>query len=162
MNTTDPWADPEIQVTDEYYGFPDGVFGTTASGVVKWVGKHQYDDGKVVPSLILVDDVTGEDKTLNAGQIRLKHLLLEKRPMPGNHLKVVYVSDESRGAGKSMKHFSVDVNVAGAVAAPVAQAAPVVAVAATEAAPVDLAAAAKALGLDETQLAALKNLQPQA
>lgn len=123
--TEDVWDDPDLKTT-EFYAF-DAV-GDTASGVIVSVKTHTFDDGKKVPQVLLRDDATGEDKTLTAGQIKLKTELVEKRPRVGDHLRVTYVREEKRNGGKTLKHFDVVITPAGQVpqAAQVAAQQPVV------------------------------------
>lgn len=145
------WDDPDVRMNDDYIKF-DNV-GDTVTGKILSIKKHTFDDGKVVPQLLL--DVNGEEKTLTAGQIRLKAELAEKRPGVGDVLTVTLSDIEKRSGGKTLKHFSV---VLGGVSAPAA--APVQTVA-TPAAPasapaIDPAAAAAALAnLSPEQKAAL-------
>jgi hypothetical protein len=110
------WDDPELKSNDDYIKFDNP--GDTVTGKILAVKKHTFDDGKVVPQLLL--DVNGEEKTLTAGQIRLKAELADKRPGVGDVLTVTYTNEEKRSGGKTLKHF--DVIVGGA--APATQAPP--------------------------------------
>jgi hypothetical protein len=138
------WDDPDVRMNDDYIKF-DAV-GDTVTGKILSIKKHTFDDGKVVPQLLL--DVGGEEKTLTAGQIRLKAELAEKRPGVGDVLTVTLSDIEKRSGGKTLKHFTVVLG--GATSTP--PAAPAV----TPAAGVDQAAAAAALAnLTPEQKAAL-------
>lgn len=100
------WDDPELAVGGEFIEFNN--VGDVASGVIKVVRTHRFDDGKVVPQLLLVCD-DGEERTLTAGQIRLKMTLVEQRPEAGDHIRVTYTSKEPRAGGKTLKHFDVQI-----------------------------------------------------
>jgi hypothetical protein len=130
------WDDPEVKSNDNYIKF-DNV-GDTVTGKILSIKKHTFDDGKVVPQILL--DVAGEEKTLTAGQIRLKAELAEKRPGVGDVLTVTLSDIEKRSGGKTLKHFTVALGGAPAPAAtPTPQVAPSTAPA------VDAQAAAAAL-----------------
>lgn len=112
------WDDPDLKSNDDYVKFDE--VGDTVTGKILAVKKHTFDDGKVVPQLLL--DVNGEEKTLTAGQVRLKAELADKRPGVGDVLTVTLSNIEKRAGGKTLKHF--DVIVGGAAApAPTAPAA---------------------------------------
>jgi len=67
-----------------------------------------WDDGKVSPKLILrMDD--GTEKTVTAGQVRLKAILAETRPQVGQTIRITMTEIEKRSGGKTLKHFSVEV-----------------------------------------------------
>lgn len=110
------WDDPELKVGGEFVTFENS--GDTVSGVITAVRSHRFDDGKVVPQILLVDDETGEDRTMTAGQIRLKVALAEQRPEAGDHLTVTMTGIEKRAGGKTLKLFDVAVNRGGAPAKP--------------------------------------------
>jgi hypothetical protein len=97
------WDDPEMRVISDYAAFSD--IGDTVSGTVTGVFAHKFDDGKVVPKIIL--DTTEGEVTLTAGQVRLKAELSEKRPEVGDHLTVTLTEVEKRAGGKTLKHFEV-------------------------------------------------------
>jgi hypothetical protein len=110
------WDDPELKSNDDYIKFDD--VGDTVTGKILAIKKHTFDDGKAVPQLLL--DVSGEEKTLTAGQVRLKAELADKRPGVGDVLTVTLSNIEKRSGGKTLKHF--DVVVGGTTAsAPVPQ-----------------------------------------
>jgi hypothetical protein len=123
------WDDADLKSNDDYIKF-DQV-GDTVTGKIISIRKHTFDDGKVVPQLLL--DVAGEEKTLTAGQIQLKAKLSELRPGVGDVLTVTMSNVEKRAGGKTLKHF--DVTLGGAAPAAAAPAAP----------PVDAQAAAAAI-----------------
>ena len=116
------WDDPDMKVADDYIKF-DSV-GATVTGRIIASRIHRWDDGTASPQLLL--DVDGEEKSLTAGQVRLKAALAEKRPEPGDTITVTLTDIEKRSGGKTLKHFDVQViRAGGVVAAPAAtQAAP--------------------------------------
>lgn len=134
------WDDPDLQAGGEFISFDN--IGDTVSGTINAIRTHRFDDGKVVPQILLTTD-SGEERTLTAGQVRLKAELAEKRPEAGDHLKVTLSDIEKRSGGKTLKHFTVEVNHGGAPAS----------VATPAAAPVAIDASAAA--------AALANLTPE-
>lgn len=105
MSDLDIWNDPDLAIGGDYVKFD--APGDTVTGVVKAIRKHVWDDGSVSPQLLL--DVDGEDKTVTAGQIRLKAALAEKRPQPGQTITITLSDIEKRSGGKTLKHFTVDV-----------------------------------------------------
>ena len=113
------WDDADLKSNDDYIKF-DKV-GDTVTGKILSIRKHVFDDGKAVPQLLL--DVNGEEKTLTAGQVRLKAELSEKRPGVGDVLTVTLSDIEKRSGGKTLKHFDVSLGGTSApAAAPVAEA----------------------------------------
>lgn len=147
------WDDPDLRVGGEFVKFEN--VGDSVSGTITAVRAHRFDDGSVAPQVLLVDD-NGEERTVTAGQIRLKTALAEQRPEAGDHISIAFTQVEKRAGGKTLKHFDVKVTRGGA---PV-QAAPAAAPTATpapEAAPAaDQAALLAALGnLTAEQKAAL-------
>ncbi|MEU5946286.1 hypothetical protein ABZ793_12080 [Micromonospora sp. NPDC047465] len=110
------WDDPEIREGGAFVKFEN--VGDTVSGTVTAVRSHRFDDGKVAPQILLTTD-DGEERTVTAGQVRLKAALAEKRPEAGDHLTVTFTQNEKRAGGKTLKHFEVTVRRNGtAVAAP--------------------------------------------
>jgi len=107
------WDDPEMRVSSDYAAFSD--IGDTVSGTVTGVFAHRFDDGKVVPKIML--DTTEGEVALTAGQVRLKAELSEKRPEVGDHLTVTLTEVEKRAGGKTLKHFDVVVVKSGTPAA---------------------------------------------
>lgn len=112
------WDDADLKSNDDYIKFEN--VGDTVTGKILSIRKHVFDDGKAVPQLLL--DVAGEEKTLTAGQVRLKAELSEKRPGVGDILTVTLSSIEKRSGGKTLKHFDVTLGGAPAQAAPAAPA----------------------------------------
>ena len=118
------WDDAEIRTGGEFIKFD--AIGDTVTGTITAIRKHTFDDGKAVPQLFL--DVDGEERTLTAGQVRLKAELAIQRPEVGDTLTVTLANVEKRAGGKTLKHFDVSVVRGGATpAAPAPAAAPPVA-----------------------------------
>lgn len=142
--TTTPsvWDDPDIRAGGEFVKLE--AVGDSIAGTITGLRTQRWDNGKVDPQILLTTD-DGEDRTLTAGQIRLKAELAEQRPEVGDHLKIVLTDIEKRGGGKTLKHFDVEIQRGGGAAAQQA-AVPAQAAAPAAAAPaVDPAAAAAAL-----------------
>lgn len=99
------WDDPELRVGGDYIKFDE--VGDTVTGTVVAVRAHRWDDGSVCPQIII--NVDGEEKTITAGQVRLKVALAEQRPEPGDLLTVTFTENEKRAGGKTLKHFDVQV-----------------------------------------------------
>jgi len=97
------WDDPELAVVNDYAKFE--AIGDTVSGNITGVFAHRFDDGKVVPKIMLETD-DGEI-ALTAGQVRLKAALAEQRPEVGDNLTVTLTEIEKRAGGKTLKHFDV-------------------------------------------------------
>jgi hypothetical protein len=146
--STSVWDDPEIKAGGEFISFEK--VGDSVSGTINAIRTHRFDDGKVVPQILLTTD-DGEERTMTAGQVRLKAELAAQRPEAGDHLSVTFSELEKRAGGKTLKHFNVVVTRGGgkpAAAAPATEKA--------AEAPVDTAAAAAALAnLTPEQKAAL-------
>lgn len=143
---TSVWDDPDLRVGGEFVKFEN--VGDTVSGTVNAVRAHRFDDGSVAPQVLLTTD-GGEERTVTAGQVRLKAELAAQRPEPGDHITITHTEVEKRSGGKTLKHFSVQVNRGGA--APAAAPAAATTAAQPAAGGVDPAAAA----------AALANLSPE-
>jgi hypothetical protein len=111
------WDDPEMRIASDYVSFNE--IGDTVTGVVTGVFAHRFDDGKVVPKIMLA--VGDGEVALTAGQVRLKAELSEKRPEVGDTLTVTLTEIEKRAGGKTLKHFDVAV-VKGGKPAPAAAA----------------------------------------
>lgn len=147
--TASVWDDPDLRVGGEFVKFEN--VGDTVSGTINAVRAHRFDDGSVAPQILLTTD-DGEERTVTAGQVRLKAELATQRPEPGDHVVITHTEVEKRSGGKTLKHFSVQVTRGGKpagapAAAPAAAAAP---------GAVDPAAAAAALAnLTPEQKAAL-------
>lgn len=144
--TSSVWDDPDLRVGGEFVKFEN--VGDTISGTVNAVRAHRFDDGSVAPQILLTTD-GGEERTVTAGQVRLKAELATQRPEPGDHVTITHTEVEKRSGGKTLKHFKVEVRHGGAPApAPTQAQAP--------AGAVDPAAAAAALAnLSPEQKAAL-------
>ncbi len=99
------WDNPEMSVGGDYVKFDN--IGDTVSGKILVVGIKRWDDGSVAPQLVL--DTADGEKTLTAGQVRLKAALAEKRPEEGDTLTVTLRDIEKRAGGKTLKHFDVAV-----------------------------------------------------
>ena len=97
------WDDPELAVVNDYVKFD--AIGDTVTGNITGVFAHRFDDGKVVPKIMLETD-DGEI-ALTAGQVRLKAALAEQRPEVGDNLTVTLTEIEKRAGGKTLKHFDV-------------------------------------------------------
>ena len=111
------WDDPEMRTASDYASFNE--VGDSVSGIVSGVFAHRFDDGKVVPKIML--DTADGEIALTAGQVRLKAELSEKRPEVGDTLTVTLTEIEKRAGGKTLKHFDVVV-VKGGKPAPAAAA----------------------------------------
>lgn len=98
------WDDPEIRSGGDFIKLEKE--GDYAAGNITAIRRHKFDPGKVVPQILLVTD-EGEERTLTAGQVRLKAELAEQRPEAGDHIKVTLTRIEPRAGGKSLKHFEV-------------------------------------------------------
>lgn len=139
------WDDPELQAGGDFVKF-DNV-GDTIAGTITAIRRQRWDDGSVAPQILLTAD-DGSERTLTAGQIRLRTKLAELRPEAGDHITVTLTEIEKRSGGKSLKHFDVQVRPNGAVPAVPAQAlAP--------------AAASPAPGIAPELAAALAQLTPE-
>lgn len=155
MSTASVWDDPDLRVGGEFVKFEN--VGDTVSGTVNAVRAHRFDDGSVAPQVLLTTD-DGEERTVTAGQVRLKAELAAQRPEPGDHITITHTDVEKRSGGKTLKHFQVVVTRGGkpAGAATPAPAAAAPATAAAQPGAVDPAAAAAALAnLTPEQKAAL-------
>lgn len=108
--STSIWDDPEIKAGGDFVKFEE--IGDSVSGSVTAIRAHRFDDGKVVPQVLLVTD-DGEERTMTAGQVQLKSKLAEQRPEAGDHLKVTLSNIEKRAGGKTLKHFDVVVTRGG-------------------------------------------------
>jgi len=117
------WDDPELQAGGDFVKF-DNV-GDTIAGTITAIRRQRFDDGQVAPQILLTAD-DGTERTLTAGQIRLKTKLAELRPEAGDHITITLTDVEKRSGGKSLKHFDVKVRPNGT-----AQPAPAVNAAAT-------------------------------
>jgi hypothetical protein len=110
------WDDPDLRTSSDYVSFEK--IGDRVAGTIINIRAHKFDDGKVVPQLLL--DVDGEEKTVTAGQVRLKAELAEKRPNPGDAIVIELTDIEKRAGGKTLKHFKVDIGAQAMTSAPAA------------------------------------------
>lgn len=84
--------------------------GDQVIGVIKEVREGKDFNGNPCPELVLeLDD--GEEKTVTAGQVRLKAVLAEKRPQVGDKIRITYsgVSRDAKPGRAPAKEFTVDV-----------------------------------------------------
>jgi hypothetical protein len=102
--TTSVWDDPDLRVGGEFVKFEN--VGDTVSGTVNAIRAHRFDDGSVAPQVLVTTD-DGEERTITAGQVRLKAELATQRPEPGDHVVIKFTEVEKRSGGKTLKHFSV-------------------------------------------------------
>lgn len=109
------WDDPDMRVGGEFFRFDE--IGDTISGRITAVRAHRFDDGSVAPQILLITD-DGEERTVTAGQVRLKAALAEQRPEAGDHITVTLTDLEKRAGGKTLKHFDVRVDRKTAVPEP--------------------------------------------
>lgn len=113
------WDDPSIKSNDNFVTFT--AVDDTVAGTILKIGRQTFTNNgvdSVAPQLLLRCD-DGEERTLTAGQIRLKMALVEERPEVGDHVRITLTQVEKRGGGKTLKHFDVVVKRAtGAAAKP--------------------------------------------
>ena len=107
------WDDPELKVNSDYIRFENP--GDTASGTIVAIRAHKFDDGNVVPQIIL--NTHDGEKTVTAGQMQLKAMLAEKRPNVGDTITITFTEVEKRSGGKTLKKFDVQVGAQHATAA---------------------------------------------
>lgn len=100
------WDNPELRVGGDFVKF-DNV-GDSVAGTITAIRPHRWDDGSVCPQIFLATD-DGEEKTITAGQIKLKNLLAEQRPETGDHITISLTDTEKRAGGKTLKHFTLEV-----------------------------------------------------
>lgn len=100
------WDDPELRAGGEFVKFE--AIGDTISGTVNAVRAHRFEDGSVAPQILLTTD-DGEERTVTAGQVRLKAALAEQRPEAGDRITITLTQVEKRSGGKTLKHFDVTV-----------------------------------------------------
>jgi hypothetical protein len=144
--TASVWDDPELREGGEFVSFEN--VGDSVSGTVNAVRAHRFDDGKVAPQILITTDDGGE-RTITAGQVRLKAELAAQRPEAGDHVSISLTEIEKRSGGKTLKHFAVEIRRGGSVPA------------ATPAAPAATPASAPAQIDPAAAAAALANLTPE-
>lgn len=93
--------------TGEYVKFEN--VGDQVIGVVKQVREGRTFNGNPCPELVLEDE-SGEERTVTAGQVMLRAALAEKQPQPGDKVRITYsgVGDAKPGQAPP-KLFTVDV-----------------------------------------------------
>jgi len=89
--------------------------GDAIAGVLKSMRIATMPDGKRYPSLTIV--AAGVDTDVLASQVILLRQLAEKKPQPGDTIKITYTRLEKLAGGKTMKHFTVEVKPAQPVTA---------------------------------------------
>jgi len=99
------WDDPELKVNSDYIKFENP--GDKVAGTIVAIRAHKFDDGNVVPQIIL--NTHDGEKTVTAGQMQLKAMLADKRPNVGDHITIVFTEIEKRSGGKTLKKFDVQV-----------------------------------------------------
>jgi hypothetical protein len=107
------WDDPELKINSDYIKFENP--GDTASGTIVAIRAHKFDDGNVVPQIIL--NTADGEKTVTAGQMQLKAMLADKRPNVGDTITITFTEVEKRSGGKTLKKFDVQVGAQHATAA---------------------------------------------
>lgn len=110
------WDSPGMNVGGDYIKFDQ--IGDNVTGTIIEVTVKRWDDGTISPQLLL--DTADGVKTVTAGQVRLKAALAEQRPEKGDRITIRLSDIERRSGGKTLKHFDVTVQRAGAPAAPAA------------------------------------------
>lgn len=100
------WDDPDLKSGGEFVKFEK--IGDRVAGTITAIRRHKFEDGSVAAQVLLTTD-DGEEKTLTAGQVRLKAALAEQRPEAGDHLTVTLKQVEKRSGGKTLKHFDVEI-----------------------------------------------------
>lgn len=84
--------------------------GDQVVGIIKHVREGKDFNGNPCPLLILEVNELGEEKTLTAGQVRLKMALAEKQPQVGDKIRIVYSGVGAAQPGKApAKEFTVEV-----------------------------------------------------
>jgi hypothetical protein len=108
------WDDPDVKVGGDFVKFT--AVGDRVAGTITGLRKYRFEDGSVAAQILLTTD-DGEEKTVTAGQVRLKVALAEKRPEVGDHITITLSQIERRSGGKTLKHFDVQVRQGTAPAA---------------------------------------------
>jgi hypothetical protein len=150
------WDDPELREGGEFAKLENK--GDRISGLITAIRSHRFEDGKVVPQVLFVDDTTGDDRTWTAGQVQAKAKLAQLRPEAGDWFSAELADVEKRAGGKTLKHIEIVVNRGGKPA----QTAPAATPAAAAAAPTaDLSAVLAQLSPEQrNQLLAQQNSSP--
>lgn len=110
------WDDPELKINDDFVKFE--AVGDTITGDIIHVKAHRFEDNSVAPQILLTT-VSGQfggtavepgvEKTVTAGQVRLKAELAAQRPEAGDRITITLSNVEKRSGGKTLKHFDVAV-----------------------------------------------------
>jgi hypothetical protein len=100
------WDDPELQAGGDFVKFE--AVGDSIAGTITAIRRQRWEDGSVAPQILLTAD-DGTERTITAGQIRLKTKLAELRPEAGDHITITLTEVEKRSGGKTLKHFDVQV-----------------------------------------------------
>jgi hypothetical protein len=106
MTSNSVWDLPELRSGGEFVRFDN--IGDTITGRIEAIRAHKWDDGSVSPQILLTTD-DGEERTVTAGQVRLKAALAEQRPEAGDRITITLSQVEKRSGGKTLKHFDVKV-----------------------------------------------------
>lgn len=103
-------------MTFDYSQYTTGDFvkfnevGDQVVGIIKHIREGVDFGGNPVPELILEVNAEGDEKTLTAGQVRLKILLAEKMPKVGDKIRITYSGVGEAKPGKApAKEFTLDV-----------------------------------------------------
>lgn len=151
------WDDADLKSSDDFVKFDH--IGDTVTGRIINIRKHVFDDKSVAAQILL--DCDGTERTLTAGQMRLKAALAEQRPQAGDTLTVTMTQVEKRAGGKTLKHFEVVVAPqGGSPVAPTAAAVPAPAAPAASVPPAASTTDAAALltSMSPEQLEAMKSM----
>ena len=100
------WDNPELKMASNFVKFEN--VGDSISGVITAIKVHRFDDGSTAPQVFLRTD-DGEERTMTAGQFRLRQALAEQRPDAGDRLTVTLIEIQKLAGGKSLKVFDVKV-----------------------------------------------------
>jgi hypothetical protein len=82
--------------------------GDSIAGKIKSMRVATMPDGSKYPSLTIISN--GDDFEVLASQTQLLRLLAEKKPEVGDTIAITYTKLERLNAGKTMKHFTVEVS----------------------------------------------------
>lgn len=84
--------------------------GDAVVGIIKEVREGKDFNGAPCPELVLEVGDDGDEKTVTAGQVRLKAELAEKRPAVGDKVRITYSGVGDSKPGKAPpKLFTVEV-----------------------------------------------------
>ena len=109
------WDDPDLRIGGNYVKWQNP--GDSVTGEILALRKRVFDDGKAAVELIIKPD-DGDEVTVTASQYELKDKLAEVKPAVGDRIGIRFDSVEQLSGGKTLKHFTVQVqNGTGAPAA---------------------------------------------